>query len=391
MVVGAGIAGTAAALAAARSGAQVVLIDGGTGASSLATGALDFVAWENAAAPPVPIATDVQATLGALAGYLLPSAGAKLLTTSGVARRARGHDAALLDVEGLRDARVGVVDCRRPGWDAAALSRSWGNDYAPVEAVVVRHLDEHAFPDADFAAAHDDAARLGWLAERLREALARTGERIGGLVLPPCLGVEHARAQALSKLVGVACGEAVGLPGGPSGLRFERARDRALASAGVQRRRARASGLTRDGHASWQVRDDEGAIADCYAVILACGGLIGGGIEYCPAEAVVASALPPFARPPFRLTIEAPVTLGAHGAPLQMPSSLFGDTLEDVSWPFAREPLIDRLGIVTDDEGRAAPGIYAAGEARADRPRTWLDALQTGATAGAAAARDAAT
>ena len=37
----------------------------------------------------------------------------------------------------------------------------------------------------------------------------------------------------LSRLVGVPCGEATGMPGGPAGLRFERARDRALAAAGT--------------------------------------------------------------------------------------------------------------------------------------------------------------
>ena len=385
--MGAGIAGTAAALAAARAGARVVLLDGGSGASTLATGALDDVAWENAPASPGPAEAGVKAVLEWLGGYVLPTAGAKLLTMSGIARPARGHDAALLDVERLCGVPVGVVDCRRPGWDAAALSRAWGSDYAALEALVVRHLDEHEFPDADFAALHDDPTRLGWLAERLREALSTRGERIGALVLPPCLGIDRARAEALSTLVGAPCGEAVGLPGGPSGLRFEAARDRALASAGVELRRARASVVSRDGESSWQIRSDEGSTADCEAVILASGGLIGGGLEYCPAEAVVASALPPFARQPFRLTIDAPITLGARGAPLPLPSSLFGDTLENVAWPFASEPLMERLGILTDDEGRAAEGLYAAGEARADRARTWLDALRTGAIAGGAAAR----
>ncbi len=113
----------------------------------------------------------------------------------------------------------------------------------------MRYSEERALPDAEFAARHDDDARLGWLAERLREALAIEfgGDAVAGLVLPPSLGIDRARADQLSGLVGLPCGEPVGMPGGPAGLRFERARDRALGAAGVERveGRARASSARR--------------------------------------------------------------------------------------------------------------------------------------------------
>ena len=49
-------------------------------------------------------------------------------------------------------------------------------------------------PRKHFAALHDEEERMGWLAERLRDAMAHAGGSCGALVLPPSLGVERARA-----------------------------------------------------------------------------------------------------------------------------------------------------------------------------------------------------
>ena len=322
-------------------------------------------------------------------GAAVPDDGAQLFTTAGIVRSARGHDEGLLDGKAILKAPIGVVRCTRPGWDASALARSWSEDCAPIDAMVVRFTDEASIPDADFAARHDDEARLHWLAERLREALARSGRTFGALVVPPCLGVVRARARALSELVGLPCGEAVGLPGGPPGLRFEHARDRALAALDVERAQGRATEVAMSA-AGWRVslreRDGSSRVLEAGAVVLAMGGFIGGGLEYCPAESIFASALPPFATLPFRLGAQAPVRLGAHGSPIDLPSTLFGFAPESIAWPLAQDPLMDRVGVLVDETGRAEPGLYAAGDLLADRPRTWLDGLATGAAAGAAAA-----
>lgn len=386
-VIGAGVAGTAAALAAARAGARVTLVDGGTGASTLATGALDAVPWQSACAQRTAIAPPTREMLDVLGGYTLPENGARLLTTSGVVRPARGHDAALLDVEPLARKPIGVVACDRPGWDAKSLARGWGDNYVIVDAVLMRHVDEHVLPDADFAIRHDDDARLHWLADRLREALARVDSAVSALVLPPCLGVERERAHALSDRVGIRCGEAIALPGGPAGLRFERARERALAAGAIELVRGRLTRVARheDG---WSLVMEGGASSQCDAVVLATGGLIGGGIEYAPGESTLASALPPFARPPFRLTVDAPITLGAQGSELGLPSTLFGMPPESIAWPFTRDGIMDRVGVLADAVGRAAPALFVAGDLRADRPRLWLDVLATGIAAGAAAAHE---
>jgi glycerol-3-phosphate dehydrogenase subunit B len=399
IVIGAGVAGAAGALAAARSGGEVTLVDGGPGATTLATGALDLTPWkaDDVTAPPLPVAArDVLAALGA---YLVTGQAASLFTTAGVRRPSRGRDAALFDAASAGDRPLGVVRCPRPGWDADALARSWGGCVA-VDATVLRHHDERALPDADFAARHDEESRLAWLAERLREALAARsdGDAIAGFVLPPSLGVDRARAVELSRRVGLPCGEALALPGGPSGLRFERARDRALSSAGVRRVRTRARQVEPRHDCpevgSWRVTFDDGSALDADAVVLATGGLLGGGIEYAPSEAIRAAALPPRANAPLRASLEAPLRLGAHARSLEVPGSLFGLAPEHIAWPFSVDGLLARAGVLVGDDGRCAgapPGLFAAGEIVADAPRTWLRALIDGANAGVLAARAAKT
>jgi len=389
-VVGGGIAGTSAALSAVREGASVVVLDGGTGASTLATGAIDLTPWHPGAASADPLPANVKALLEALGGYVVPEGGARILTTAGVARPARGHDAALLDVARLGQGRVAIVSCRRPGWRAGTLASAWGAGFEKLEAALLRYTDEETIPDADFAARHDDENRLGWLGERLREGLARAQGRWDAIVLPPALGVDRPRAQALSLRVGVPCGEAMALPGGPAGLRFERARDRALRANGIQHVRVRALAVDRV-EGGWRVAAEDEQAFEAHAIVVATGGFVGGGLAYTPSEATLATALPPGSRLPFRLTLSASLPLGANGRPLELPGSLFGFPPERLAGPLARDRVIDRVGVLTDRETgvRAPDGAFAAGEVVADSPRTWLSALSAGARAGALAAREA--
>jgi glycine/D-amino acid oxidase-like deaminating enzyme len=390
VVIGAGAAGTAAALAARRSGAPVTVVDRGAGATVLSTGAIDFLPWESRGS--APLSPDVGPVLDELESFVVPDRAATLATTAGILRPAQGHDAALIDVAPSRGRRVAVVRCRRPQWDADALAAAWGPDFAPLDVPVLRYRDEDRIPDVDFAERHDEAARLDWLAGRLRESLAQGGW--AAVVLPPSLGVDRPRAVALSERVGVPCGEALARPG-VSGLRFERARDRALARAGVKRIRARVTSVEAAG-GRWRVTSED-ATLEAAAVVFAIGGLIAGGLEYAPSEATLATALPAVALPPVRLGLRAPVTITADGRPLDLPSSLFGIAPEDLAWPFADAPLLDRVGLGVGADGALPPepssatGLYAAGDVVADAPRTWGAALVGGVVAGAAAARQALT
>jgi glycine/D-amino acid oxidase-like deaminating enzyme len=381
VVVGGGVAGAGAALVAARAGARVTVASGAAGASTLWTGAIDA-----GSAPSDEVRAAAEA-LGVVLGE------AAIVTSAGLVRKVGGREAAMLDLLPLlRDRTVGVVRCERPAWDGSALVRTAGAGMAPIDATILRLTDERVIPDAEFAARHDEADRLGWLAERLRHALQRAHGGVHALLLPPSLGLERARAEELSRLVGVPCGEATGMPGGPAGLRFERARDRALAAAGVNVVTGRVTSVVAaaGNPDRWTVQLEDGRL-DADAVILAAGGLVGGGLEYQPSEAMLAAALPPAARPVFRCTIDAPVRIGAHGRPLDVPGSMFGIAPESIAWPLSRDALMDRVGVLCDDSGRILPRLYAAGELVADAPRTWLRALESGVRAGLAAAREAAS
>jgi glycerol-3-phosphate dehydrogenase subunit B len=393
VVVGAGIAGTAAAWVAARAGARVTLVNAGSGASSLSTGGLDFEA--SGSQDARGLGTSAAEVLRALGSVVVPDGRPVLLaTTAGLVRPARGHDAALLDWTPFAGKRVGVVRARRPGWDADALARSWrgqhGVDATALDATALRHSDERVLPDADFAARHDDEARLGWLAERLRQALAR-GPAVHALVLPPSLGVEHARGAALSTLVELPCGEAATGPGGPSGLRFQHARDRALKSQGVERLAGRVVAVNQ-ATSGWQLQLEGGARVEADAVVLATGGLLGGGIEYAPSEWLPGSEVPGAASVPFRFGLACDgLELGAHGRAMVPPGSLFGMPPEKLAWPFAADPIMDRVGALADADGRVPgyEGLFVAGEMAADVPHAWLAVLESGASAGHAATASA--
>jgi glycine/D-amino acid oxidase-like deaminating enzyme len=387
VVVGAGIAGTGAAFAASGAGASVTVVDGGPGASVLATGAIDFVDWQSGRSSDMPT-VEIEAFFAAAGGYIL-APNARLATTSGVVRRAAGHDASLIDVSRAGYGRVGVVECDRPGWHARALAGAWGGRFELLAATVLRYADERALPDAEFAARHDDDERVAWLGARLREALGRRGGAFGALVLPPSLGVRRCRAQELSELAGVPCGEASGLPGGPAGIRFEHARDRLLSARRIDVVRARATRVERtDSH--WRVSTDGGSL-DAAAVVVATGSLLGGGIAYRSLDAEALAGRRAAARPPVHLTLEAPLKLGARGRALERPSSSFGWAPETFAWPLAAEPVLDALGVLVDADGGGAPGgLFAAGEVVADAPRTWLQSLASGLRAGGASARAAA-
>jgi glycerol-3-phosphate dehydrogenase subunit B len=401
VVVGAGIAGTGAALAASAAGARVTLLDGGPGASVLAGGAMDLATWEDAKAAADEGALAERAAAGVLDDLAelveITPAPAIVVTLAGILRPARAAQRGLLDLAALGAGLVLVPRAAHPEWDAAAVARAWndtalgrarGLEFVAVDATLTRLVDERFLAHAELAARHDEPARLAWLAARVKDAIGRyAGSRVVAVVVPPWLGVEHARAAELTRAVGLPCGEPLVGPGGPAGLRFERARDRALARRDIAAIPARAKEIARDGDA-WKVTLERGEALAADRVVLATGGLVGGGIAYAPSAAVLAGELPPRARASFASTVEAPVTIGTQGRAIGIPGSLFGESPESLAWPFAAgAPLIERAGVLASSSGHVDGGLYGAGDVVADRPRTWLDALAQGARAGAAAAR----
>ncbi|WP_394828384.1 hypothetical protein [Pendulispora albinea] len=398
IVVGGGAAGVGAALAAAEVGRRVCLVLGGAGASALSGGAVDWVDWE--------LGTGAGLGLGGLglgdgAGgaefvldlYRVPVGGVVLATVSGILRPAAGADWGLLDVKGLGRGTVLVPRAEHHEWDAVTLSRSWGDteiaragglQFQAADATILRFREERTLGHADIAARHDEPARLGWLAERLREALARSGPCVA-VLLPPWLGLDAPRAEALSERVGLPCGEAASALASPAGRRFERARDRALLRANVTVVRGWVQRIAHDA-SGWRAHLEGGASLDGSSIVLAAGGLVGGGLAYEPgdlhANAEIAAAP---ARQAFRVTIASPGTVGAYGRPLELPGSLFGAPPESLAWPFAPDPVMERAGLLVDEHQRvqgAPDGLYACGDLVADAPRTWLEAWRSGVRAG---------
>src|SRR5262249_27103189 len=161
----------------------------------------------------------------------------------------RGRDRALLDLAPLEGATVLIPRVDRAGFDADALAACLGDDsfarnqklrFVAIDLPVLRFDDERRIPDSDLAARHDDEGRIAWLLTRLREGLARRAPA-GAVLLGPMLGARAARAETLSKALGIPVGEVLVGVGSPAGLRFEAARGRLLRSISARVVRDRAA------------------------------------------------------------------------------------------------------------------------------------------------------
>ncbi|MRG94808.1 FAD-binding protein [Polyangium spumosum] len=411
LVLGAGAAGLSAAFAAKNSGADVVLVSAGAGASSLGGGAVDDVPWEERVraartlGSPIElhaISLEVQSFSDALGIWDLPDQAPPpfVATVAGRLRPARGRDKGLLDLGALRGKRVLLPRTPRAGWDADAIAATLSDDplarraglrFEAFDAPVLRFADEARISDGDLAARHDDPARIGWLAERLREAIGaetrlRDGEPASAVLLGSWLGARAASAAELSARVGVPVGEALVGVGSAAGLRFDAAQKRLLDALGVQRIRDRAVSLVHDGARFLLTRSHDTARIAADAVVIAMGGVAGGGIVYEPPEHGAGEDLPPRGRVPFALSIDAPVALALGRGPLDVVASMQGPELDQTAWPRDAAPsALEAVGVHAPG-GRAAPGLFVAGDALAGRPRTLLEAVTSGLRAGRAAA-----
>ena len=385
-VIGAGIAGSIAALSlATRTGSapgSVTVIAGPAGATHLSPGVLDGMPADDC----MPLIQRVDAfALGDCA----------VATLAGVVRTGTGRDRALLDLGALRG-EVLIPRSTRHGWDADALARSLsdsklararGLSFRAFDAALVRYADERFIPDAALAARHDQDERAAWLVGRLRAALGSVSAgAVAGVLLPPWLGAARERATMVTGALGLPCGEiAVGLAG-PAGFRFAAARDRAFAEAGVRVVTGFVASVI-EGADGVAIALEDGQRFESRACVLATGGLVGGGLNYEPSEAIESAEYPLAARPWARASLaDAPV--GVRGRLLVAPGSLFGVAPEAIAWPFVEDGDLERVGVLVDDQGRVrdAKRLYACGELVADRARTWFEAANSGAAAGAAAA-----
>lgn len=372
-IIGAGIAGTAAAFEIARQGGRAAVFHDSTGSSGLYSGALDYEPWDLAdyARAPEEDCLEFSTALGAWELGVVPR---RVATLEGNLRPARGSDRALLDLERCAGKHVAVVDLERDDWDAPLLAKSFASSawarqtQTRFSAVPVADLQkgfERRISGYDFAALHDAPERALALEQALRERAASADAWLFG----PWLGIARPLAKELSDALGAPVGETSSAPGGAAGARFEQARDRLLAgAAGVTRAHLRR--IERHGN-GYRLQFRDRAPEDFQVVVLATGGVAAGGVA-------LERSFERRGGTGFRLSFDAPIALALGGEVVEGVSSL-------ANLDFAERGLntLLEVGIATRTDGSltANPGIFAAGDAVAGRPRTALLAVDSGVRA----------
>ncbi|HEX7117740.1 MAG TPA: FAD-binding protein [Longimicrobiales bacterium] len=332
LVLGGGIAGSAAALAAAGRGRRVAVVHAAPGVTALAAGG-----WSG------PLPEGLGAALER-AGLPYAPAGAPLPHPTGRVDRYDRAAPAQRAAAPLAGALIcGIVGL--PGFRAAALARVWGAGAgAPAGAVVLEagRVPPGGWSPASLAALLE--REPGRLADALADAVRRSGATRA--VFPAVLGIEGADGvrAALASAAGVPVGEALGVPPSVPGWRLERALDAALRAAGVERVRGRVVDRQVDGRRvravlvrppAAQGTDPMRIEADAF--VLATGKYLAGGIR----------AGARFEEP----ALGCPVRVDHVGATFEIPDPLALTHAERS----ADQPLL-RAGVRTDDAARPIGG-----------------------------------
>lgn len=369
-IIGAGAAGVAAAFAAARSGAEVLVLSAGAGATALYSGALDADGADDPEVDP-----QLWAFGAALGVWVLPPRRCRVATSAGVVRSVRGLDVALLDLEPLAGAHIAVADVARSGWDAALLAHvlngsRWAEQTGTTFRAVPVHLNSPVAPlpssDYDWAREHDDPRQL----EVLAQALRRAGTQHDGWLVGPWLGSEAETVERLREWLGSPVGEVTSPPGGVAGARFERAAGRLLEALSVGRRWARVLGVEVTAR-NVQIELGSSEKLDFDQVVLAPGGLVSGGVR-------LSAPSRPSARPGFELGFRADVDLELDGRDARLVASLHGFDFQTAGFG-----ALARVGVPVERAlVRGHSRLLAAGDVVASAPRTVLDAARSGIRAG---------
>ncbi len=325
-VVGGGMAGACAALAASKAGARVIEISRAPGATAVSSGAIDFAATSSgeslragaerlALRPGHPYSLLGKDLGAALDGALLllrhslsslglagarTGADGNLWLASPLGRQkaaalAQGPIAAG-DLHALpAGARLGVAAlCGGQAIEARLIASGLHQSLSPASSAVALDLDFYpAAADAQRQLA-EIAADLDRPGRRsaFGEALSRAAKRAGAThILVPTVGLANpVAAQAeLGSAAGLPVFELLGAPPSVPGLRLQRALEAALEAAGVIRVRGIAE---RSLSAQLQIiRGGECEQVSCKAVVLASGRFLGGGIRCAPDGTLGDSAL----------------------------------------------------------------------------------------------------
>jgi glycerol-3-phosphate dehydrogenase subunit B len=356
VVIGGGMAGVAAALAAAERGAQVAVIRATPGATALCSGA-----WNGPLPPGIGRALDTAGLRHQPCAHSLPHpSGERRACTHAAA----AHTSAHIDKQTLVCGIAGLG-----GFHAPALARLWaaGVDAQP-SSMTLRIDGTPAAGWSPVALAASLERDPTTLARPLAGAVRETGAKRA--VLPAVLGLQSSERviAALSAAAGIAVSEALGVAPSVPGWRLAAALDRALRSAGVVVIAGRAAGraevrrLGRVRVARQPSEADTGLLElGAATFVLATGKFAGGGIA---------------GDRRFReTTLGCPVWIDHLGQPFDTPHPLALSHVERL----AVQPIL-RVGVHADEYGRpvAANGdvvyddVVVAGSVRAGVSTTEL-------------------
>ena len=373
LVLGAGFAGLAAALAARRAGASVTVVHQGAGASALYSGIVD-----GELALTDETARAALTELGRALGLRL-HAHTVVASREGVVRSATGADRALLDLSLLAGRRIGLIDVARDDWDGPLLLRSFAEsswarasgtrfELVPLELLEKGH--QRRISSFDFATSFERPERPARLVELLKAHRGPDAWLFG-----PWLGVSQDLSSQLSSGAGLPVGEVTSPPGGVAGGRFELRRQALLRALEVELYEQRVSAVT-SSKSGVSVRLGDGAELAADALVVAAGGFVSGALEL---RGVLSGAEPAG----FELAIEGLPRVQMRGELGHPVSSLFG-----VDLAARGRALLERVGLPVGVAGAVvgAPRVFAAGDVTAPETPSVGHALCSGLAAGAAAA-----
>ena len=260
------MAGFAAALAAASSGARVTLVHAAPGTTALMAGA-----WCG------PLREELRSAL-AHAGSPFVTSRQPLPHPAGTLVPCDHAAAAHVSAAPIEESLVcGIAGL--PGFHAPALARLWARtgDSPRHATIALDHTPAAGWSPVSLAA----------MLERDPSALCRALDAVAGdatyLVLPAVLGMADGEAvrSRLATAAGVPVAEALGVAPSLPGWRLHRSIARALESAGIDMHHGRAAlaRSTSDRFDALRVTGDGGEITiDARACVLATGKFAGGGV-----------------------------------------------------------------------------------------------------------------
>ena len=350
-MIGGGIAGVSAALAAARHAVRVTLVRRAPGATALTVGG-----WTG------PLPEPLAAAFEAVEHPWVPTTGRGFPSPDGswrlFDRVADSHTARLSE----RAIVCGVAGL--PGFHAVTLTRMWqefaGVELSPV-TIALSATPPTGWSPVSLAAALDRASAD--FATRLAAEIRSNDARVA--IVPAVLGLDASSAvrQAIESAAGVPVAEALGSAPSIPGWRLERALERLLANAGVNVIKGEVVSAT---SGTGRVQSVLATTADgdvtlsAGSFVLASGKFIGGGISTNGKLREIALGCP--------LWIEHAGETFEHGEPLaltnadrreEQPLLAAGVTVNAEGRP------IDRANVIVYDNVWAVGTVCRGGEAPA--------------------------